>query len=238
MTKNLIRYLRADEIEVRVATINEKGLSLLLYKDARVDQQLLDETFGAFNWRRSHESINGSIYCTVSIFDPEKAEWVSKQDVGSAGQMEAEKSSASDSFKRACFNWGIGRELYSAPFIWIPAEKVDISRRGDRFTCYERFSVQSIAYNENREIVGLAIVNSKGELVYKLQPRQETTEKSNDRISTEQKKALDSELQRTGVPKEKAYGRFNIKSDKELTAQLYKRMMSALAKTKSAEAAA
>ena len=109
----LVRLLNADEIECRVSYINEKGVSLLLYKDARVDQKILDETFGAFGWKRSHQCIDGNLYCTVEVFDREAGVWVSKQDVGTTGFAEKEKSQASDSFKRACFNWGIGRELYS-----------------------------------------------------------------------------------------------------------------------------
>ena len=109
-----IRLLRASEIECRVASINASGLSLLLYKDARGDQRILDETFGAFGWKRSHQCIDGNLYCTVEILDRESGEWVAKQDVGTTGYMEKEKSQASDSFKRACFNWGIGRELYKS----------------------------------------------------------------------------------------------------------------------------
>ena len=125
---NEIRLLNADEIECRIAVINEKGLNLLLYKDARVDQRILDETFGMFGWKRSHQSIDGNLYCTVEIRDRETGEWIAKQDVGTTGYAEKEKSQGSDSFKRACFNWGIGRELYSAPFIWIPASRVQIQK--------------------------------------------------------------------------------------------------------------
>ena len=132
MEKNLIRLLRADEIECRISVINEKRLSLLLYKDARVDQRILDETFGPFGWKRSHQCIDGSLYCTVEIFNKETGQWIAKQDVGTTGYAEKEKSQASDSFKRACFNWGIGRELYSAPFIWIPAGKVQIQMKENK----------------------------------------------------------------------------------------------------------
>ncbi len=107
-----IRLLRADEIECRASTVSEKGVSLLLYKDARVDQRILDETFGLFGWKRSHQCIDGNLYCTVEVYNKETREWISKQDVGKVGYAEKEKSQASDSFKRACFNWGIGRELY------------------------------------------------------------------------------------------------------------------------------
>jgi hypothetical protein len=99
-----IRLLRADEIECRIAVINEKGLSLLLYKDARVDQKILDETFGMFGWKRSHQSIDGNLYCTVEIWDECKGQWIAKQDVGTVSYSEKEKGQASDSFKRACFN--------------------------------------------------------------------------------------------------------------------------------------
>lgn len=171
MEKSMIRALKADEIECRACTVNEKGLSLLLYKDARVDQKILDETFGAFGWKRSHQCIGGGIYCTVEILDKESGQWVSKQDVGTAGSAEKEKSQASDSFKRACFNWGIGRELYTAPFIWIPAGKAEIQWKAGpgqekRYYCNERFYVSDIQYNRNREIMALSIVNGKGQAVY------------------------------------------------------------------------
>lgn len=168
MGQDLIRLLRAEEIECRIAMANEKGLSLLLYKDARVDQRILDETFGAFGWKRSHQCIEGNLYCTVEVLDRESGEWVSKQDVGTTGYTEKEKSQASDSFKRACFNWGIGRELYSAPFIWIPASKTNIQKKGDRYISNERFSVSAISYNDSREIVSLEIMDSHGQVVYAL----------------------------------------------------------------------
>ena len=169
MEKDLIRLLRAEEIECRIAMVNEKGLSLLLYKDARVDQRILDETFGAFGWKRSHQCIDGNLYCTVEVYNKDSGEWVSKQDVGTTGYTEKEKSQASDSFKRACFNWGIGRELYSAPFIWVPAAKTSIQKKGDKYISNERFSVSAISFNDNREIVSLEITDSHGQTVYVLQ---------------------------------------------------------------------
>lgn len=167
----IARLLRAAEIECRIATINEKGLSLLLFKDARVDQRILDETWTPLGWKRSHQAIDGNLYCTVEVWDEDKRQWVGKQDVGTTGYTEKEKSQASDSFKRACFNWGIGRELYTAPFIWVPAAKAKVYRKGDRYATSERFSVESIAYNRDREITALEIVDSKGETVYSLRQR-------------------------------------------------------------------
>lgn len=165
------RALNANEIDCRVATINSKGLSLLLYKDARVDQNILDETVGAYNWQRSHSRDNAN--CTVSIWDNEKEQWIAKEDTGKESNTEAEKGLASDSFKRACFNWGIGRELYSAPFIWISAENAEIKQGGNgKLQCFDKFIVEQILYDENRNIVALAIRNeSKNKRVFVMDKR-------------------------------------------------------------------
>lgn len=157
------RTLKADEIDVRVAQINAKGCSLLLYKNARVDMDLLDETVGSLNWKRQHSRENAN--CTVSIFDPDKGEWISKEDTGTESNTEAEKGLASDSFKRACVNWGIGRELYSAPFIWIKAGMVEIEDGyGGKKKTNDKFSVKTIEYDENRKISKLVIYNEKKRL--------------------------------------------------------------------------
>ena len=191
MGQDLIRLLRAEEIECRISVINEKGLSLLLYKDARVDQRVLDETFGAFGWKRSHQCIDGNLYCTVEIYNKESGEWVSKQDVGTTGYTEKEKSQASDSFKRACFNWGIGRELYSAPFIWIPAAKTSIQKKGDKYICNERFTVNNISFNDNREIISLEIMDSHGQVVYGLhQSGNSNIQKEDNGQKTKQNKSM------------------------------------------------
>lgn len=153
------RTLNANEIDCRIATINQKGLSLLLYKDARVDQNILDETVGKMNWQRHHSRDNAN--CTVAIWDDEKEQWIEKEDTGTESFTEKEKGLASDSFKRACFNWGIGRELYSAPFIWIKAEDADIKQGGNgKLQCYDKFVVEKILYDEERNIVALAIKNA------------------------------------------------------------------------------
>ena len=130
----------------------EKGVSLLLYKDARVDQKILDETFSVFGWKRSHQMIDGNLYCTVEVWDEEKKQWIGKQDVGTESYAEKEKGQASDSFKRACVNWGIGRELYSAPFIWLPAERVTIQQINGKYVIKDRFQVTGIDYSDKREI--------------------------------------------------------------------------------------
>lgn len=160
-----IRLLTAREIECRVAQINKKGtgLSLLLYKDARCDMAILDETFGPMNWQRHHSRDNAN--CIVSIWDDDKNMWVDKEDTGTESNTEAAKGLASDSFKRACFNVGIGRELYTAPFIWIPSDKCKIEDDHGRMKCNDKFEVREIGYNDHREINRLVIINRKTKAV-------------------------------------------------------------------------
>lgn len=162
------RTLKANEIDCRINTINEKGLTLLLYKDARVDQNILDETVGSMNWQRKHTRDNAN--CIVSIWDSNKSQWIEKEDTGTESFSEAEKGLASDSFKRACFNWGIGRELYTSPFIWINAKDCEIKQHpkdNDKFICYDKFVISNIEYNSNNEIVKLEIKNDKtGNIVF------------------------------------------------------------------------
>lgn len=153
------RPLKANEIDVRIAQVREKGLSLLLYKDARCDMNLLDETVGPYNWKKSYSRDNAN--CTVSLWDSEKGEWISKEDTGTESFTEKEKGLASDSFKRACFNWGIGRELYTAPFIWVTNAAIfkQTINGKDVFKCNDKFEVKEIQYDENKNIIGLVIKN-------------------------------------------------------------------------------
>ena len=156
--------LKADEIECRIGTVKQPkgnepgGVSLLLYKDARCDMARLDKTVGAMNWQRSHSRDNAN--CTVSIWDESKKVWVSKEDVGVASRTEAEKGLASDSFKRACVNWGIGRELYTSPFIWISGDPEKLK--------WERFRVKAIGYDENRSVNALTIVDKRNKVVFQM----------------------------------------------------------------------
>ena len=138
------RKLRECEIDVRVQSALQNGVILLLYKDARCDMNILDETVGPTNWTRSHEV---------------KQQWVSKQDVGTESNTEKEKGQASDSFKRACFNWGLGRELYTAPFIWVPADKCNIKQDKGKFKCNDKFRVEKISYDSDGCIDGVSIMN-------------------------------------------------------------------------------
>lgn len=170
-----IRVLRASEIECRVGQTGKSRngvawCSLLLYKDARCDQRVLDETFGIFGWKKSYTTINGGLFCTVSIKDPESGEWVEKQDIGTKSNTEAEKGEASDAMKRACFNIGIGRELYTAPKIFITLGNNEYYMQGDKVKLSPKcvFTVTEIGYDEERNIKVLTIVDNNNVVRYKL----------------------------------------------------------------------
>lgn len=163
MARLEFRTLKADEIDVRVGTVTKNGASLLLYKDARCDQNILDETVGPFNWQRYHTRENAN--CTVSIWDEEKKQWIEKEDTGTESFTEKEKGLASDSFKRACFNWGIGRELYTAPFIFVKCETEQDGRQykltPDGKKKLSGMKVDEIEYTDKR-ITRLVISNRDG----------------------------------------------------------------------------
>ena len=117
-----MRALRADEIDVRIGTVGAKGVTVLLYKNARVDRQILDETFGQFGWQCDYKELKGNMYCGIGVWDGMKEQWIWKWDCGTESNTEKEKGEASDSFKRAGFRWGLGIELYSSPFIFLPVK--------------------------------------------------------------------------------------------------------------------
>lgn len=156
------RNLHFDEIDVRVQSIKENGFVILLYKDARCDMNILDETVGTLFWKREHTRDNAN--CVVSIYNQFIKEWVSKEDTGTESNSDKEKGLASDSFKRACFNWGIGRELYTAPFIWVSDMSYAKEFNGKK-VINEKFKVSSIEY-ENKNIVKIKITDSKGKEVF------------------------------------------------------------------------
>ena len=164
--------LGADDIEVKVKQVTAKGAVCLLYKTARTDMNMLDKVIGPTNWRNSYQEIKNNLYCVIEIWDDEKKQWVAKMDCGIESREDGEgnekKGEASDAFKRAGFRWGIGRELYTAPFTFLslPTSKKD--RGGYELDDpYARFDVSHIAYDESRSISELVIVNQKTkEVVY------------------------------------------------------------------------
>lgn len=209
---SVIRTLRADEIECRVAQVkqtrNSVGCSLLLYKDARCDMAILDEVYGAANWQREHTIIDGRLYCNLSVWDDNKKQWITKQDVGTESNTEKEKGQASDSFKRAGTNWGIGRELYTAPFIWITLADGEYTSQGERVRCNQTFKVSEISYSDSRKISGLVIVDKKGNERFRMGGQAKP--KEDPKIATAKAKA--NEVKRMLV---------KIMDDKTAAAQLW-----------------
>lgn len=182
------RTLKASEIDCRIAQVAKTGSGMfLLYKDARVDMRLLDEVVGPMNWKREHCRDNAN--CIVSIWDEEKKQWVSKEDTGTESNTEQQKGLASDSFKRACFNWGIGRELYTAPQIWIKPNKGEDIK-------YLKLSCSKIEYNEEREVSAIELVDNDGVIRYQFpykkttQPVSKPAEKTPTEIDIKLDKAL------------------------------------------------
>lgn len=173
------RKLKPEEIDLRVGTVTPKGVSFLLYKDARVDMTILDETVGPENWQREHYELKGNLFCRVGIRTSHRdasgltveSEWVWKADCGTESRTEKEKGESSDSFKRACVCWGIGRELYTSPFIWVQLPKDfyegdKLSRKAQN--TLNKFKVSEIGYNDKGEINKLVIVDKDGTVVWQL----------------------------------------------------------------------
>lgn len=168
-----IRRLEKTEVECRVSTANlrsngEAYATYLLYKDARVDMKILDETFGPMNWQREHCLIGDRLYCTISIYDESKGIWIKKQDVGTESNSEPEKGQASDAFKRAAFNVGIGRELYTAPIIYVKLEAGEFTTYKDPKTQKDKVTpklglyVRDFHVDDEGNIDRLLLVDRKG----------------------------------------------------------------------------
>ncbi|MBQ5693403.1 MAG: hypothetical protein IIV72_08125 [Alistipes sp.] len=170
----MIRLLEAREIDVRIqqvcGTAPNVGAILLLYKDARCDMAILDETFGIYGWQREHSFKEGKNYCKVSIWDDKKQCWIAKEDVGVESNTEEVKGQSSDAFKRACFNIGIGRELYSSPFIYIPLAESEWYKddKSGKLKANNRLKlrVSKIGYTTNREISHIEIVDHTNAVRY------------------------------------------------------------------------
>lgn len=152
------RNLKADEIEVRVGNVakDKTWITLLLFQNSRVAMDLLDETVGKENWKREHSRDNKN--CTISIWDEEKEQWIGKEDTGVESFSDKEKGLASDSFKRAAVNWGIGRSLYSAPTIYLYGNSDQLKNN--------KYFVKEIGYDDKDRINKLIIEDKKGSIVY------------------------------------------------------------------------
>ena len=215
------RKLKAEEIDCRVAQIDKSWCTLLLYKDARVDQNILDETVGAMNWQKRYVRDNAN--CIVGIWDSEKNQWVEKEDTGTESFTEQEKGLASDSFKRACFNWGIGRELYTAPSIFILPHKEMIPKGKDseffeykegKYTTKTRFYVDYIDYDEGN-IKDLIIRDHKGNVRFE-QLTDDTAKLLNKEFMNLKKLIEQNEDKDDNFNREEFYKYFKVSSDNQL----------------------
>ena len=213
------RLLKADEIDARISMCNQNGTVLLLYKDARCDQNILDETVGAMNWQRHHSRDNAN--CIVSIWDKEKKQWVEKEDTGTESFTEKEKGLASDSFKRACFNWGIGRELYTAPFMFVNKKDLDKHEQTNgRWTCKDSFKVTAIEYMDEK-IIYVKVMNLRTnkeiEFGTPAKALAENKKIENTVINTVKVKALEERCKNENMDVEFIVKHFKVTSLKELT---------------------
>lgn len=247
-----IRCLKPEEIEIRVQQVTEKGAQLLLYKDSRCDKRILDETFGIDGWKNKYEEVKGNLFCTISIWDEHKSQWVDKCDCGTESFSEKEKGEASDAFKRAGFNVGIGRELYTRIFYFasVPTKKNDKGKY-DLVNKYEKFTVAEISTNEETEkIEKIKIADSKGNIVFnygypKIATKTETkkVDKPVEMIDANQIKVIHtlftkiekSESQvfknfTNDKAKVNVYNQYKINSSKELTKENANKMIDLLKK--------
>lgn len=235
-----IRSLKPEEIEIRVQQVTEKGAQLLLYKDSRCDKRILDETFGIFGWENRYEEIKGNLFCTISIYDDEKQQWIDKCDCGTESFSEKEKGEASDAFKRAGFNVGIGRELYTRIFYFasVPTKKNDKGKY-DLVNKYEKFTVAEISTNEETEkIEKIKIVDSKGNIVFsygypKTTAKKEEIKKMDkpvEMIEEGQVTAIRILLKDHEELKEAVYKKLGIASSKEMPSKLTKAQGTSLIK--------
>lgn len=219
------RLLRADEIDARISTCNQYGVGLLLYKDARCDQNILDETVTPMNWQRHHSRDNAN--CIVSIWDDTKQQWIEKEDTGKESFAEAEKGLASDSFKRACFNWGIGRELYTAPNMFVSKKDLETFEEvvpGKKWTCKDSFKVLDIQYIDEK-IVYVKVYNQKKKKEIEFgTPAKALTENKNieNSVIDEVKvKALIARCDKEGVEFTKIMALYKVSSFADLTEKQY-----------------
>lgn len=250
-----IRNLKAEEIEVRVAQVTQNGVQLLLYKDSRCDKRILDETFGINGWKNRYEEIKGNLFCTISIWDEEKKQWIDKCDCGVESFSEKEKGEASDAFKRAGFNVGIGRELYTRIFYFASVPTKDNGKgKYEMVNKYEKFTVVEITIDKEKEkITKIKIANSKGDIVFsygyettplkkkvtkKLNEEQleEETEDIKEKVTDEQIKLIQTLITKVEKSDKQIFKNFENKAAKENLYKSYKvKSSKELTKTKATE---
>lgn len=234
------RKLTANDVEARVQSCDDKGFVLLLYKNARCDMNILDETVGAENWQREHYECKGNLFCRVGICCTVKIDmsgnegdilspsWVWKADCGTESNTEKEKGESSDSFKRACFNWGIGRELYTAPKTKIKGHTTKTNRNGKDVYVPEYYAFDvvkmDVSDDKPRKITALTIVGKSMQGGYHEDVIFDWADKQTpSKVETKaEPKATDKQISLiedlyTDEEIEKIYKRANVESLKGLT---------------------
>lgn len=239
------RDLTANEIDCRVAQLTEKGLSLLLYKDARCDMNILDETVGADNWQREHYECKSNLFCRLGInvnFENPDLEprWIWKSDCGAESNTEKQKGEASDSFKRAGFNWGIGRELYTAPFIWITPNNYTTKESKGKRVCRNNFVVTHIKI-DNKKIVELVIFNEeicrevfwygvkpKAQNKPQAQPQAQPQDSQIEMVTDVEVKWMVKLLKEKNITQKSVCDKFGVSSLRKLTMEQYEIVVNSL----------
>lgn len=178
----MIRKLRADEIECRPKSISEKGCTILLYKTARVDRAILDEHFNGI-WQNDFKVVDGKMYGGIGIYNKELKEWLWRWDCGTESQTEKEKGEASDCFKRAGFKWGIGIELYTAPFIFAYVNTIKDGTKYKLANSFQKFYVKEIDYSETGAINNLVIVDDNSNEVFSTKKNKDRTKRKDEESS-------------------------------------------------------
>ena len=236
-----VRALKAEEIEVRVHSINDFGsgktkCQLLLYKDARVDMNILDETYGPMNWQRDHKEVKGVLYGGVGIWCDDKKQWVWKWDAGTESFAEASKGESSDSFKRSNVNWGPGRELYSDGAkgidVWLTADEWKMNTKGKPALKYNvKFKVGEIVTVDGH-IEKLVVVDQSDKQRHKYdsnkikpKPKEQPKGLSKDKITT-----LEAKIKEAGSDKTALLKHCKVTKIEELTVQQYSTLMTGLQK--------
>lgn len=203
--------LKPEEISCRIQQVNEGGVSLLLYITSRAAQKKLDEKYGELSWSDDYKMVGDDRFCFITVDTGEKL--ITRGDVGTESYTEKVKGQSSDAFKRACVKFGIGRELYSAPRIFIENKYVKIKKnKNDKFVTYDTFTVRSITY-KNGIIDGLVIQNQDLNVVYE--------QYENKTIDDIKYKTLIDACEQAEVEPEKIRETFGLKSIRDMDIRMY-----------------
>lgn len=217
-------FLKPDEIMCRLQTINQNGLTLLLYITSRAGQDLLDKKFGVGYWGDDYKIIGDDLFCTITVYNKDIKQWVSRTDVGKASYAEKEKGRSSDAFKRACVKWGIARELYSAPFIWVPAKNCKIEKKDNKYITKDKFKVNFIDYTSSGKINELEIVNQDtGEIAFKKFP--------DEKIGLAKQKSMQELMRKADVTAEQIKKHFRLDDLENIDTTTFVKIMNKLNKT-------